>query len=114
MVAARTIEDFVGAFFQMKRERVDGFLVISSPLANFGRELLAQVALEHRLPGMFPFKVNVQAGGLLSYGADLHDLFRRAGIYIGKILRGQNQQIFPSPKRSASRYRPRCSVAPTR
>src|SRR5262249_51470658 len=69
---------------------------------TIGREPLAQLALEHRLPGMFPFKVNVQAGGLMSYGANLHDLFRRAGIYIGKILKGANPADLPVEQ--ASKY----------
>ena len=79
----------------MKQERVDGFLVISSPIAALGREPLAQIALEHGLPGMFPFKLDAQAGALMSYGADTYDLFRRAGIYIAKSSKGRNRQIFP-------------------
>ena len=89
MVSARTIQDFAGASFQMNQERVDGFPSISSPVFTFGREPLAQGALEHRLPGMFPFKADVQVGGLVSYGADQRDLFRRASIYVGKILKGE-------------------------
>jgi putative ABC transport system substrate-binding protein len=102
MAAARTIQDFTGAFSQMKQERVDSFLAISSPLVALAREPLAQVALEHRLPGMFPFKENVQAGGLMSYGADSLDLFRRAGIYIGKILKGAKPADLPVEQ--ASKY----------
>jgi putative tryptophan/tyrosine transport system substrate-binding protein len=102
MVSARTIQDFARAFIQMKQERIDGFLVISSPLATIGRESLAQVALRNRLPGMFPFKLNAQAGGLMSYGADLYDLFRRAGIYIGKILKGAKPTDLPVEQ--ASKY----------
>jgi putative ABC transport system substrate-binding protein len=102
MVAARTIDDFAGAFVQMKRERVDAFLVIVSPLTSFGREPLAQVALEHQLPGISGFKANVQAGVLMSYGADPLDLFRRAGIYIGKILKGANPADLPVEQ--ASKY----------
>jgi putative ABC transport system substrate-binding protein len=102
MVAAATIEDFPGAFSEMSRERVDGFLVIQSPIATLGRELLAQLALQHRLPSVSGFKVNVQAGGLMSYGADTLDLWRRAGIYIGKILKGANAADLPVEQ--ASKY----------
>src|SRR5215831_850608 len=70
MAAAATIEDFPGAFSEMSRERVDGLLVTGYPIATLGRELLAQLALEHRLPCEFTFKPNAQAGGLMSYGAD--------------------------------------------
>lgn len=102
MVAARTVEDFAGAFSEMSQERVDGFLVIASPVTTLGREPLAQIALEHRLPSIFSFKVNVQAGGLMSYGADPLDLWRRAGIYIGKILRGASPADLPVEQ--ASKY----------
>jgi putative ABC transport system substrate-binding protein len=99
MVPVRKIQDFADAFLQMKLERVDGFLVISSPLPSAS---IAQVALENRLPGMFPFKLDAQAGGLMSYGADAQDLFRRAGIYIGKILKGANPVDLPVEQ--ASKY----------
>jgi len=102
MVSASTIQDFPVAFIQMKQERVDGFLVISSPLTIIRREPLAQLALEHRLPGIFSFKENVQAGGLMSYGADGNDLLRRAGIYIGKILKGAKPADLPVEQ--ASKY----------
>jgi putative ABC transport system substrate-binding protein len=80
----------------------DGFLAIGSPIVTLGRELLAQLALGHRLPSVYSFKVNVQAGGLMSYGADSLDLWRRAGIYIGKILKGASPADLPVEQ--ASKY----------
>jgi putative tryptophan/tyrosine transport system substrate-binding protein len=71
MAAAATIEDFPGAFSEMSRERVDGFLVIAFPIATLRRESLAQLALQRRLPSVFGLKAIVQAGGLMSYGATL-------------------------------------------
>jgi putative ABC transport system substrate-binding protein len=63
---------------------------------------LAALALKHRLPGAFGLKEFVDAGGLMSYGADISDLHRRAAIYIDKILKG----IKPAdlPVEQASRY----------
>jgi ABC-type uncharacterized transport system substrate-binding protein len=87
MVPAAAIEDFAGAFSTMTRERVDAFLVIASPITVAQRTLLAELAVKHRLPGMFGVKDNVKAGGLMSYAADLNDLYRRAAVYIDKILR---------------------------
>ena len=49
---------------------------------------LAELALKHRLPGIFWFKENVEAGGLMSYSADMLDLYRRSAVYIDKILKG--------------------------
>jgi ABC-type uncharacterized transport system substrate-binding protein len=88
MVPVRTAEDFDGAFAMMVRERVGGFLVVASPLSQSQRAPLAEVALKYRLPGMFGAKESVEAGGLMSYGADFNDMVRRAAIYIDKILKG--------------------------
>ena len=63
---------------------------------------LARLALKHRLPGMFPFKENVEAGGLMSYGADRDDLYRRAAAYVDKILKGVKPADLPVEQ--ASKY----------
>jgi putative tryptophan/tyrosine transport system substrate-binding protein len=96
------VEELDGAFVTMTRERVDGFLVLASPLSFSQRAPLAELALKHRLPGVFGTKENVEVGGLMSYGADLNDLFRRAATYVDKILKG----IKPAdlPVEQASRY----------
>ena len=102
MVPARTIEDFDGALAKMAEERVDGFLVVAAPSTYLGRAPLAELAIKHRLPGVYSFKENVVAGGLMSYGADIHDLFRRAAAYIDKILKGDNPGDLPVEQ--ASKY----------
>jgi putative tryptophan/tyrosine transport system substrate-binding protein len=102
MVPARTVEDFGGAFATMTRERVDGFLVVASPLSVSQRAPLAELALNHRLPGMFGTRENVEAGGLVSYAADLNDLTRRAAGYIDKILKGAKPADLPVEQ--ASKY----------
>jgi putative tryptophan/tyrosine transport system substrate-binding protein len=63
---------------------------------------LAELALAHRLPGMFGSKENVEAGGLISYGADLNDLARRSAAYIDKILKGAKPADLPVEQ--ASKY----------
>ena len=88
MVPAAAIEDFAVVFSTMTRERIDAFLVVASPITVAQRTLLAELAVKHQLPGMFGVKDNVKAGGLMSYAADLNDLYRRAAIYIDKILKG--------------------------
>jgi ABC-type uncharacterized transport system substrate-binding protein len=60
------------------------------------------VALKHRLPGMFGVREYVEAGGLISYGANLNDLTRRAATYIVKILKGTNPAELPVEQ--ASKY----------
>jgi putative ABC transport system substrate-binding protein len=95
MVPARTAEEFDGAFSTMTREHVGGFLAVASPLLQLQRVPLAEFALKHRLPGIFSRKENVEAGGLMSYGADRSDLYRRAATYIGKILKGAKPADLP-------------------
>jgi putative ABC transport system substrate-binding protein len=75
---------------------------VSSPLTSSQRAPLAALALKYRLPGMFGDKAEVEAGGLMSYGADLVDLYRRAALYIDKILKGAKPSDLPVEQ--ASKY----------
>jgi putative tryptophan/tyrosine transport system substrate-binding protein len=102
MVPARTVEDFEGAFSAMTREHVGGFLDVSSPLTVSHRARLADLALKHRLPGMFGTKEMVEVGGLMSYGADFNDMVQRAATYIDKILKGAKPADLPVEQ--ASKY----------
>jgi putative ABC transport system substrate-binding protein len=102
LAPARTVEEFDGAFSTMTREGLGGFLVIASPLSFSQRVPLAELALKHRLPGMFGSRENVEAGGLMSYGADYNDLHRRAALYIDKILKGAKPADLPVEQ--ASKY----------
>ncbi len=101
-VAAQSITDFEGAFSSMVRERVAAFLVPSSPLSNTQPAALAELALKHRLPGMFGNKANVVAGGLMSYGADFNYMYGRAATYVDKILKGAKAAELPVEQ--ASKY----------
>ena len=102
MAPAQTVEDFDGAFELMARERAGAFLAPASPLFFAHRVLLAELARKHRLPGMFGSREHVEAGGLISYGANLTDLQRRAATYIDKILKGVKPADLPVEQ--ASRY----------
>ena len=92
----------VATFASMTRERVDGFVELGSPLFFNYRARLAELALKHRLPGAFGVKEFVDAGGLMSYGADAVDLHRRAALYIDKILKGAKPADLPVEQ--ASKY----------
>jgi len=95
MVPAQTVEEFDVAFSTMTRERVGGLLVVGAPLFISHRARLAELALKHRLPAMFLSKEYVEAGGLMSYGADLNDMVRRSATYIDKILKGTKPGDLP-------------------
>jgi ABC-type uncharacterized transport system substrate-binding protein len=103
MVPARTLEEFDSAFSTMTQEAVSSFLAVASPLIVAHAGPLAGLAIKYRLPGMYPFKENVEAGGLMSYGADRDDLYRRAATYIDRILRGAKPADLPVEQ--ASKYR---------
>jgi putative ABC transport system substrate-binding protein len=102
MAPVTDVDDLAGAFAKITREGVEAVLVVASPLTLSRRVTLAELAMKHRLPGMFGIKENVKAGGLMSFGADLDDLSRRTAIYIDKILKGA--QPADLPVEQASKY----------
>jgi putative ABC transport system substrate-binding protein len=101
-VPAQASEEFDGAFALMAREGAEALLAVASPLFIIHRAQLAELACTYRLPAMFGSKGNVQAGGLISYAADLTDLNRRAATYIDKILKGAKPDQLPVEQ--ASKY----------
>jgi putative ABC transport system substrate-binding protein len=102
LAPAGTVSEIQEAFSTMSRERVSGVLVLSSPLYTAQGALLAEFQMKHRLPEIFATRRNVDAGGLMSYGADIDDLYRRAAVYIDKILRGTKPADLPVEQ--ASKY----------
>jgi putative ABC transport system substrate-binding protein len=75
--------------------RVDALYICTDPLLTTHRVRINTLAIAERLPTMYPFREYVQAGGLMSYGPNLPDLFRRAGEHVDKILRGARPADIP-------------------
>jgi putative tryptophan/tyrosine transport system substrate-binding protein len=73
----------------------DSLLVLGDPLTVGLRADIASFAIRQRLPAVYPFREFVDVGGLMSYGANLNDLFRRIGRYIDKILNGSKPSDLP-------------------
>jgi putative tryptophan/tyrosine transport system substrate-binding protein len=94
-VPVRNVEEFEGAFSTMLREQVGGFLVVAAPLFVSHLARITELAIRHRLAGMFGGKEYVEAGGLMSYHTDLIDLCRRAANYIDRILKGAKPADVP-------------------
>jgi len=72
-----------------------GLIVTGSALGIVHRELIAKVAVRHKLPAVFPGRFYVTSGGLVSYGPDLVDQFRRAAGYVDRILKGERPADLP-------------------
>ena len=72
-----------------------GLLVLSDPSTALHRELIAALAARHRLPAVYPFRQFVTSGGLISYGVDRPDQYRRAAEYVSRILKGEKPGELP-------------------
>jgi putative tryptophan/tyrosine transport system substrate-binding protein len=88
-------DELRGAFVAMTRERAGAVVVISDPFLFSERQRLAELTREHRLPSMHGPAEYVDAGGLLSYAPSYADLFRRAAVYVDKILKGAKPGELP-------------------
>ncbi len=94
-VGARTAAELEGAFTAMARARAQAVLVLSSPLFLAERQRVAKLATTHRLPSISDLREYVEAGGLMSYGANYEDLFRRGAVYVDRILKGAKPAELP-------------------
>ena len=95
VVEARTADDLDQAFEAAGRERTDAMQVYGDSITFLHRKRIAELALLHRLPTIYLFKPNVEAGGLLSYGPSEPDMYRRAAAPVDKILRGAKPGDLP-------------------
>ena len=91
----RSVDDFEGAFAATKRERSDALMTLADPVTYTQRTPIAEFAARERLPAMYALREFVDAGGLMSYGVDLRDLFRRGASYVDKIFRGAQPADLP-------------------
>jgi putative ABC transport system substrate-binding protein len=76
------------AFLAMKRDRMQALVTFGDPFLNIRAAHLAALARQHRMPAAFPFEIYAEAGGLMSYGANLAEAFYRAAGHVDRILRG--------------------------
>jgi putative ABC transport system substrate-binding protein len=94
-VEAASREALELAFAEAARRKADVMYLSGDPMPLANTEFVAELALRHRLPVMFLFHQHVDAGGLMSYGVDLEDLFRRAASYVDRILKGADPKDLP-------------------
>jgi hypothetical protein len=81
----------IASSFESLKDRADALYVVGDPLFNANRIRINTFTLSARLPTVYPFRELVEAGGLMSYGPNIPDLFRRAAGYVDKILRGRSR-----------------------
>jgi len=91
----RSPDDFDGAFEIARRQRPDALITVEDPLTFSHRKRIADLAIGQQLPSLHGIREFAAAGGLMSYGASLADLYRRAAGYVDKILRGAKPADLP-------------------
>ena len=91
----RAADGFEKVFAALNKQRPDGLYVYGGPLMNANQKRIVGFALKSRLPSMYQRREAVDAGGLMSYGADLADSYRRVAYYVDRILKGAKPADLP-------------------
>jgi putative ABC transport system substrate-binding protein len=92
----RAVDDFDKVFAALNKQRPDGLYVITAgPVMRPNQKRIVDFALKSRLPSLYSGRGNVEAGGLMSYGADQAESYRRVAYYVDKILKGAKPADLP-------------------
>ncbi len=91
----KSADDIDHAFNAMTKARDQAIIILTSPLATLNSKRIVDLALKHRLPGIYPTRQFVEEGGLMAYGPLISDLYRRAATYVDKILKGRTPADLP-------------------
>jgi putative ABC transport system substrate-binding protein len=95
VVDVKSPSDFEGAFRAIAKKHPDALITLRNPMIVNNRKQLADLAAKSRLVAIYDDRAFVEAGGLMSYGADLADLHRRAALFVDKILKGAKPADLP-------------------
>ncbi|MFI5012346.1 MAG: ABC transporter substrate-binding protein [Hyphomicrobiales bacterium] len=91
----RTADDLAAAFDAGASERAEGLLATAESIFVAERERVVQLAAQYRLPGLYPYRAIVEAGGLMAYDSYTSDLHARTATYVDRILKGANPSDLP-------------------
>ena len=94
-IEVRDVRDFEKVFSTITKERSGALMVLTGPLLTTNRRRIVELAAKNRLPAMYGISEFVDAGGLMFYGASLSDMYRRAAVYVDKILKGTKPADLP-------------------
>ena len=94
-IEARNPEEIENAFAAIAKERMSAVIVASDAILFGQRQRIAELALNNRLPTMFSLREYAEAGGLMSYGENIADFFRRSAFYVDKIFKGARPGDLP-------------------
>jgi ABC-type uncharacterized transport system substrate-binding protein len=95
VVEAGTAAEIDAGFAAMTRERAEAAIIAADPFFDVQRDHIAKLAIKNRLPTIYSNSEASEAGGLMSYGQDLADQYRRAAVYVDKILKGAKPSDLP-------------------
>ena len=95
VVEVRGPDDFDRAFSDITKARTDALAVMSTPTFFGERRRLLDLAAKNRLPTAFAYREYLDAGGLIAYGPNVADLYRRTATYVDKILKGAKPAYLP-------------------
>ncbi len=95
VLRASTDREIEATFETIAQQRIGGLLVTAGPFFDTRRDKLVALATRHAVPTMFHFREFTVAGGLMSYGVDSVDMYRQAGVYAGRILKGAKPADLP-------------------
>jgi len=94
-IEVRDVKDFEKVFATIAKEHSGALMVLTGPLLTTNRRRIVELAAKSRLPAMYGISEFVDAGGLMFYGASLPDMYRRAAVYVDKILKGGKPADLP-------------------
>jgi putative ABC transport system substrate-binding protein len=95
VVKASDKDELNVAFAALAEHRVGAVLAVSDNFLSSQRDQIIALAAQYSIPMMYPFRADAAAGGFLSYGTDLDEMYRQAGIYVGRILKGEKPGDLP-------------------